>query len=331
VVVVLHGGLGKSPCGPGEENQALGLADQVPGIDLILTGHTHQQIATTQNGVPILQAGAKGQALAQAEFILRRVRGRWERTGVKTRLVQPAADTPLDASVLQATADLRAATDSYLNTFATNLGVDLDGRWCRMEDTPVMQLLHTVARQASGAQITALATPGSHIFIPKGPTSVRQFYALYRFENRLARIRVTGKQLKAYLEHSARFFNFSHQPQLFNKAVPAWDYDTLDGCAYVLDLSRPVGSRVTGLKVGGQRVTEDKTFTLAITTYRLSGGGGYLDAMGWKGEPEHVTPALIRNLLLDYVLSRPSLTPSTRDAWRIVPALDRERVLAQQP
>jgi len=221
----------------------------VPGIDLILTGHTHQQLNLEENGVPILQAGANGQALGVGEFTFRKAWGKWRLAGHSTRILQPGADTASDPGVLQSTAVLRAATDQYLNTYATNLTADLDGRWSRMEDTPVMHLLHSVARQASGAQITALSTPGSRIFIAKGPTSVRQFYALYPYDNHLARIRVTGRQLRAYLEHSARFFNLSHQPELFNKAIPSWDFDTLDGCNYVLDLSRPAGTRVANLKV----------------------------------------------------------------------------------
>ena len=330
VIVALHGGLGKLPCEAGDENQALGLA-QVPGIDLILTGHTHQQLKLEQNGVPILQAGVNGQALGVAEFTFHKAWGKWKLTGHETRLVVPTAETAADPAVLESTAALRAATDTYLDTFATSLATDLDGRWSRMEDTPVMHLLHTVARQASGAQITALATPGSRLFIPKGPTSVRQFYALSPYDNHLARIRVTGRQVRAYLEHSARAFNLSHQAELFNKAVPSWDFDTLDGCTYVLDLSRPVGSRVTTLKVQGQPVKDDQSFTLAITSYRLAGGGGFLEAMGWTGKPEFVSPAILRNLLLEYVMSKPVLTPSVADNWRTVPALDRERVALQQP
>jgi 2',3'-cyclic-nucleotide 2'-phosphodiesterase/3'-nucleotidase len=331
VVVALHGGLGKLPCGPGDENQALGLAEQVPGIDLILTGHTHQQLNVTHNGVPILQAGVNGQALAQAEFGFHRNRNRWEKVAQSTKLLQPAADAAPDPAALQVTEALRAATSTYLNTFATNLGTDLDGRWTRMEDTPLMDLMHTVAREAAGAQVSALATPGAKIFIPRGQTSVRQFYALYPYDNHLARIRVTGRQLRAYLEHAARFFNLSHQPDLFNRAVPAYNYDTLGGCSYVLDISRPAGARVVDLKIQGQPVKDAQSYTLAITSYRLAGGGGYLEAMGWEGKPEFVAEPLIRNLILGHVLARPTLNPAAGDHWRIVPALDRDRVLAQQP
>jgi len=176
VIVALHGGLGKEPCAD-PENQALCLA-QVPGIDLVLAGRSHRQVSTEANGVPILQAGVNGQALGVGDFLFHRDRkGKWQLESRHVRILPPGAEA--DPEVLELTAPLRAATDTYLNTFATSLGTDLDGRWSRMEDTALMHLLHTVARHASGAQITALPTPGGHIFIPRspgascGPTSSR--------------------------------------------------------------------------------------------------------------------------------------------------------------
>ena len=331
VIVAIHGGPAKGDCAGGDDNPVACLA-QVPGIDLILAGRCRQPAATKVNGVPVLQAGVAGQALGVGEFLLNRNRrGRWEPVSCQLRVVQPGPDTRADPQVLDLTAPLRTAVDTYLNTFATTLGTDLDGRWARMEDTPAMHLLHTVARQASGAQITALPTPPSKLFIPKGQTSVRQFYALFPGDQRLARIRVTGRQLKAYLEQAARFYSFSHHPDLFNRSMDPEDFDTLDGCSYALDISRPVGSRVVELKFNGQPVKDDQTFTLGLPTHRLAGAGGYLEAMGWAGRAEYLTPEPFRNLLLDYVLSRPTLAPAATDNWRIIPALDRERVLAQEP
>jgi 2',3'-cyclic-nucleotide 2'-phosphodiesterase/3'-nucleotidase len=89
--------------------------------------------------------------------------------------------------------------------------------------------------------------------------------------------------------------------------------------------------RVVDLKVQGQPVKDDQVFTLGLPTNRLAGDGGYLEAMGWTGQPEFVAATPFRNQVLDYVLSRPTLTVSASDNWRIIPALDRERVLAQQP
>jgi len=331
VLVVIHGGLAKGPCSDWSGTPVQCLIDKVPGIDLILAGHTHEALATRISNVPVLQAQAHGRALGVATFTLRKEKSRWAIQGCETRIERPNSNTPEDPQILDMTAPLRAATEAYLNTAATNLADDLDGRWSRMEDTALIQLLHTVLRRATGAQLSAISSPGSRIFIPRGPTSVRQFYALVPYEDRLARIAITGLQLRQYLEHSARFFNFSHQPGLFNPDVRPQDYDLVSGVSYVLDLSKPAGSRVMDLKFQGSPVKDQQTFSLAITTYRLAGGGGYLGAIGFKGEPELITQATLRNLLLEFVLSRPSLSLPLANNWRTIPALDRERVLTQQP
>jgi 2',3'-cyclic-nucleotide 2'-phosphodiesterase/3'-nucleotidase len=329
IIVSMHSGLGVLPGQAGDENSALRLADQVPGIDLILTGHTHSPISIQHKGIPILQAAAYGRALAVADLLLQKNQGRWRVTASQGRLVLPTTDTVPDRQVMDLTDSLRTATEIYLNTGATNLVTDLDGRWCRLEDTPLAQLLHTVQRQATGAQLSAVSWTSARIFIPAGPTSVRQFYSLLPFENQVARIRITGKQLRAYLEFAARAYNFSHEPELFNKAVPFYEVDQIDGCAYALDLSQPAGMRVKGLAFQGQPVRDDQTFSLALSTYRLRGGGGYMAAIAFAGQPESITPQPARNLLLSYVLSRPNLVLAPAHAWRTIPALDRERVMQQ--
>ncbi len=329
VIVALHGGLGEVSS-HGYEDQGLALADRVPGVDLLLLGHSHQTLQTTRKGVQILQAGAHGRTLGAAMLTLRQERGRWRLSGLRTELIPCESSTELDFQVLQLTKELRAAAQEYLDTPATQLQTDLDGRWARMEDSAIAQLLHTVQRQATGAQLSAVAPPRAHYFVPAGPTSVRQFFALMPYENRVARIRITGAQLKAWLEHSARAYNFSWEPELFNKSLFPHDQDLLDGCSYALDLGKPLGQRVRELKVQGQPVRSDQEFTLATTTYRLAGGGGYLKAIGWRGTPEFISQAGLRNLLLDYVLNRPTLTIPLSRHWRTIPYLDRERVFAQQ-
>jgi 2',3'-cyclic-nucleotide 2'-phosphodiesterase (5'-nucleotidase family) len=331
VLVLVHGGVGQAAGSAWSGTPVQLLAEKVPGIDLILAGHTHEALATQVAGVPVVQALAHGKALGIAEFTISKEKSRWKVKACETRVEYLGTETPEDPQVLQLTSVLRAATDAYLNTSATELAVDLDGRWACMEDTALIQLFHTVMRKATGAQISAISSPGSRIFIPRGPTSVRQFYALAPHQDRVARIQVTGAQVRKYLEHAARFYQLSYQTQLFKAGMRPQDFDMLSGVSYALDISRPEGSRVVSLNYQGSPVREDQVFTLAISTFRLAGGGGYMDAIGFKGQPEVVLPTCLRNLLLEHVLARPSLSIPLANNWRLIPALDRERVLAQQP
>jgi 2',3'-cyclic-nucleotide 2'-phosphodiesterase/3'-nucleotidase len=328
VIALMHSGLGAVDGREGDENAALRLADQVPGLDAIFTGHTHLAVQTEHRGIPIVQAQCFGRALAAVDLDLHLEKGRWRVVASSGHLLRPDDQTVSDPEVLRLTAELRAAADRYLDTAATELLVDLDSRWARMEDTPLMQLIQQVQRQATGAQLSAAGCPGPKLFIPKGPTSVRQFYALSTYENQVAVIRITGEQLKRYLEHSARHYLRSWEPELYDRDIPFYNFDVVDGVSYALDLGQPAGSRVVNLSYQGKPVRPEQTFTLALSTNRLRGGGGYMAAIGFTGVPELITKATQRNLLLEYVLSHPTLNPAPANHWRTIPYLDRERVLS---
>lgn len=331
VIVALHGNLSPSVCVSSGPDPARCLAEKVPGIDLIIAGGSAAPQGTQVGAVPVLQTHPRGGSVGVADLRLRKDRGHWRVERAELRHEPVRLDGPLDPQVLDLTATLRTETELYLNTYATNLTTDLDGRWSRMEDSVIVQLLHGVMRRATGAQLTAVASPGSKIYIPKGPTSVRQFYALAPGEERVARIRISGAQLRKYLEHAARFYNFSYQPDLYNRTVDPADFDMIYGVDYALDLSKPVGQRVAKLAYRNEPVTDGQMFTLGISTYRLAGGGGYMEAIGFKGAPEVISTTTLRNLLLEQVLSKPTLTIPLANNWRTIPHLDRERVLFQQP
>ncbi|MDR2561416.1 MAG: 5'-nucleotidase C-terminal domain-containing protein [Holophagales bacterium] len=328
VIVMAHTGCEGPYTVPNESSTAISIAEKVPGIDGIIATQGQQQMSTRYKGIPIVQPLPLGQSIASITISLSKQGGRWT-----VRSSSPVA-IPLDpflqndTQVLSATEQARLDENYYLDEQGPQLSAPLDGRWSTVEPTQLMQLIHDVQRKATRAQLSAAPSPGARIFIPKGPTSVRQFYALAPNENRVARIRITGAQLRAYLEHSARYFRFSHLPELINRNVPLADYDMVGGCNYALDISRPVGRRVSGLTFEGSPVRDDQVFTMAISTYRLAGGGGFMEAIGFKGQPDMVSRETLRNLLMDHALSKATLDISTPSTWRTIPYLDRERVEA---
>jgi len=330
VVVAMH--IGSEQNIKNVENIIDNITAQSKDIDLIIASHTNQKISQKINDVPILQAGPLGSTVGVGKCTFHKhPNGKWEQHFYQNSIVDVSPEMSLDSEVMELTASLRATTETYLNTFATILNTNLDSRWSRMENTAIMQLLHSVARLATSSDVTAVVAPCAKIFIPKGPTSVRQFYSIYPNDYYLIKIRITGRQLRAYIEQSAHFYTFSHHPDLFNKEFGPENFDTLDGCNYIIDISRPLGARVVDLKLHGQPVRDTQTLTMCICSNRIFGAGGYMDAMDWSGKPEFVNTAPFRNLVLEYILSQPLLNINTTSHWRIVPALDRERVLIQQP
>jgi len=327
VIVLLNAGQVGKRTAPINENAATSLLDGVSGIDAVVVSQPRRAATSSYNGVPIVQPSAYGQSLASITFTFQRQGKQWKLKTSEPANIPLDQYLTLDSAVMQTTDALRQETEDYLNTFATNLGTDLDGRWSTVEPTALLQLMHNVQRKATGAQLSATPSPGAHIFVQRGATSVRQFFALAPHESRVAKIRVTGAQLRAYLEHAATYFNYSYLPELINKSVPLENYDIVGGCSYALDISRPPGKRVVGLKCGNVPVEDSQVFTMAISSKRLAGEGGYMDAIGFNGRAELVTKETLRNLLLELVLAAPSLNIATIENWRTIPFLDRNRVL----
>ncbi|MCL1909051.1 MAG: bifunctional metallophosphatase/5'-nucleotidase [Holophagaceae bacterium] len=328
VIAIVHTGTVGPFVASDDKNTARQLAEKVAGIDGIIAAQGLQPLSTMHAGVPIARPGAYGQSMASITFSLGRRGQRWFVQSASPANIPTSQGGALDPLAVQLTEQARADEESYLNTHATQLGFDLDGRWSTVEPTALVQLLHDVQKKVTGAQLSATPSPGPQVYIPKGATSVRQFYSLAPDENHIARIRITGAQLRTYLEHAARYFNFSHLPELINRSMPLADYDMIGGCSYSIDISRPPGRRVSELKYAGEDVRDSQVFTMAISTYRLAGGGGYMDAIGFNGQPEMVSRDTLRNSLLEFVLSAPTLSISAPTHWRTIPYLERERVLA---
>lgn len=332
IIVAIYAGPGTEPYINELKSELYHLTNQINDISLILLSHTYKNIESTINGVPVLQPYKFGKKIGVDKITFyKNFKNKWVLKSHNIILIDNNNNIKPDVEVFNITAKLRNSTEQYLDTFATNLTIDLDNRWSRMESTNLMSLLHKVAREVSCANVTALSVPNSKIFIPKGLTSVRQFYCLYTNDDYLVRIKITGQQLKAYIEKIATFYRFSHDLELFNRNIDPEDFDTVEGCTYSIDISKPIGSRVSDIKINNQIIKSDQILTMCITSNRLNGAGGYLKTIGWNDKSEIVSLKPFRNILLEFILSQQYLIVKNTNCWRIIPYLDRERVLSQQP
>ena len=134
-------------------------------------------------------------------------------------------------------------------------------------------------------------------------------------------IEVTGAQLRAALEHSARYF-LPYQPgktaaQLVDPTIMSYNFDIAAGVTYEIDITRPAGERIRNLGFRGAPLAPDAKLRLALNNYRYSGGGGY--AM-FKNAPVLSHPSEeIRDLIIDWVERHREIPSEPMGNWRIVP------------
>jgi 2',3'-cyclic-nucleotide 2'-phosphodiesterase (5'-nucleotidase family) len=138
-----------------------------------------------------------------------------------------------------------------------------------------------------------------------GPITIAQVAQLYPYDNTLRAVRISGKQLRDYLEFSSRYYRTSASPTApleTDPQIPGYNFDIVSGVDYVMDVSRPLGSRITRLDYKGTPVRDTDSFTMALNNYRQTGGGGY--AM-LRGAPVvYDRQQEIRQLLIDEVKQR---------------------------
>lgn len=326
VVVLLHSGLNEpasydtAATGLPSENVAARVAREVPGIDLIVYGHSHRQMPdTTIGGTLLVQPKNWATSVGVAHLRLAREGGRWRVVAKWSRLVRAAGHAEAPA-VLAATRAAHEATVRYVATPVGRTRVAWRADSARVADTPLIDLVLDVERRAAHADLASTAAFSLDASLDSGVVTVAELARLYPYENTLQAVRVTGRQLREYLEYSAKYFGtWGTDEPAVDPAVPGYNFDIVAGADYTIDLSKPVGERITRLTVHGRTVADSDHFTLALNNYRRTGGGGYAMLRGapvvYDGQTE------IRQLLIDEVRRRGRIAPSdvfTRN-WEIVP------------
>ena len=282
-VVLIHSGMGEASSydttGVGPENDAAALARVTPRPDLVVVGHTHREMRDSViDGVHFVQP--KNWALSLSVVHLWFVRDttpgrRWRVAVVRGDLIPLAAVGEMPRFA-QRFADAHERTRSWAAEALGTAGPGFDARYGRAEDTPLLDFINEVQRRHAGAQLAATADFDLSSGLADGAVRRRDVAGIYPYENTLVALRISGRQLKDFLEHSATYYRtYTPGRRIVDDAVPGYNFDVVSGATYRIDLTQAPGQRIVGLAVGGRPVAPGDSFTLATNSYRAAGGGGY--------------------------------------------------------
>jgi len=327
VIVLVHSGLNEASsydtvAAPvGSENVAARIAREVPGIDLIVYGHSHKEMADTViNGTLLMQPRNWATSVAIAHLGLVRRDGRWRVTSRRSSVV-PVAGHRESPTVIAVTQEGHRATIRYATTSIGTTPVAWRADSARVVDTPLMDFILEVERSAAGAQLASTAAFSLDASLAAGPITVARLAALYPYDNTLRAVKISGAQLRAYLEQSARYFQRTADGRFgVDASIPGYNYDMVAGVEYTIDVSRPIGERIVELTFSGRPVAPTDTFTMALNNYRQTGGGGF--SMLRDAPVVYDRQLEIRQLLIDEVRRKGTISPADyfHPNWRIVPA-----------
>jgi 2',3'-cyclic-nucleotide 2'-phosphodiesterase (5'-nucleotidase family) len=326
VVALLHSGLNEPSSYDtvmtkvASENVSARVAREVSGIDLIVYGHSHKDLADSViNGVLLMQPKNWATSLGVATLHLTREGSRW-RIDAKNGSLIPAAGHAENGAVLAATDAAHRATVAYATEPIGTTTVAWRADSARVVDTPLIDFILEVERKASGAQLASTAAFSLDANLASGSVTVARIAALYPYDNTLRKIWISGRQLREYLEYSARYFRADANGAVgVDPAIPGFNFDIVGGADYTIDVSKPIGSRITRLEYKGRPIAPTDSFTFALNNYRQTGGGGYVMLAGSRNLDDRQLE--IRQLLIDEVRARKRLDPRDyqHDNWRIAP------------
>jgi 2',3'-cyclic-nucleotide 2'-phosphodiesterase (5'-nucleotidase family) len=334
IIVVLHSGLNEPSSYDtvttrvASENVAARVAHEVPGIDVLVYGHSHKEMPDTVIGTTLLmQPKNWATSVAIAHLSMERQGTRW-RVKAKRSQVVATAHHAENAQVLAVTQEGHRATLAYTTASIGTTPVRWRGDSARVADTPLIDFILDVERRAAGSQLASTAAFSLDASLGPGQITVARIAALYPYDNTLRAVKISGAQLRAYLEQSARYFRAKPDGTVdVDPAIPGYNYDIVSGVDYTIDVSKPVGQRIATLTYEHRPVVPTDTFTMALNNYRQTGGGGFSML---QGAPVVYDRQLeIRQLLIDEVRRKGTLIPADylHSNWRIVPEAAVARLL----
>src|SRR5258707_5522926 len=287
VVIAMHMGIEEdlrtgqtNPSQVPNETAAIAIARQVPGVDVILMGHTHRDVPSLViNSVLLTQANRWASHVARVDLYLEKGEAAgWHVVAKSARTIPMTEKTAVDLEIAQLGQPYDKETQDWLGRTIGESPEEITSQDCRFRDTGVIDLIQRVQLEAGNADVSMAACFNPQARIPKGAVTVRDIAGLYEYENTLVTLELTGQQLKDALEHSARYFR-EYQPgkslaELVDQRIPGYNFDMAEGVTYELNLTRPFGQRIQNLKFKGQTLNPTQKLRVVTNNYRVNVGWG---------------------------------------------------------
>ncbi|WP_404293825.1 bifunctional 2',3'-cyclic-nucleotide 2'-phosphodiesterase/3'-nucleotidase [Cytobacillus kochii] len=371
VIVLAHSGMGTENYTEMDEDATYALT-KVKGIDAIISGHNHKlfpgdfsdlpgvnEEKGTINGVPVVMPGNWGNHLGVIDLSLTTSFGHWKVNNVQSELrsvynAESETNTISDPDILDAIQLSHEQTLEYVRQPVGNTTANIHSYFALIKDDPSIQIVTNAQKWylekqlagtpeedtpilSAGAPFKAGGRNGAnyYTYIPEGTIAIKNVADLYLYPNTVAAIKVTGADIKEWLEMSAGQFNQilpgEEQTQpLINEQFPTYNFDVIDGVTYEIDVTEPAkydtegklinenANRIKGLSYNGSPINLEQNFIVATNNYRASG-----QFPGVRNQ-QSVTmyPDENRQVIIDYILEQGTIDPTADNNWTFTSVLN---------
>ena len=330
---------------------AIDLANACPELTVIAAAHEHKAVAGAKyNNVLLVENKSGGSSLGQVNIsLVKNSSGKYEVKNTSSTLkyvtgkdasgktvVNYSPDAELSAKL--ASFDGRAKEDAG-KVIGKLVGGDLVPQdeikgipTSQIQDTAMIDLINKVQMYYTGAEVSAAAAFDSRANMKAGDIHKSDISLIYKYANTLYKLKMTGSQLKKYMEWSAQYYNTYKTGDLtisFNEKIRGYNYDMFSGVKYDVDISKEPGSRIVNLtKMDGTAIKDTDSFIVAVNNYRAS---SQLLSYGEIFKTGEDLPILlekdvrgdiggVRELIKDYIINVKAgvLTPELDNNWKVI-------------
>ena len=346
MVVVMHSGTGDGD-GSMLESEGLDAFHLVKGVDWVLASHDHRPYVEATDSCGFLNSGSHARNVAEGRMHLtvkgRKVVSKTYEVGlipVKAEMADPVMREHFQA-------DYNAVKTFTLKEVGI-LNADLWTRDAYRGMSDYMNLIHTLSLGCKPADVSFAAPLTFNGRVTSGILKYNDLFTIYPYENQLFVVKMTGDEIKRYLEASYdKWINTvgkaddtllkiqnqddpRTQSQRWSFVNRSYNFDSAAGINYTVDVTRPAGERIaiSGM-ADGSAFDPLREYNVAMTSYRASGGGGLMKEVGIDTDriDERVVARYpeIRNILYDYLMENGSIDPeviglpTVIGQWKFVP------------
>jgi len=336
------------------ENASQLVAEKVEGLDLVFVGHDHagwnfKTKSPSGKEVLILGTTAGARNVAVANYILKydKMCMIYDKKEIKGELIDMKNYAP-DIEFMNRYKNNFEEAKNYVSRSVGEFSEMISSRDAMFGPSKFVDLIHTIQLDLTDADVSFSAPLSFNAKIDKGNVFVSDMFDLYKYENLLYTMEFTGQEIKDYLEFSyGNWFNqmkdendhllkfkldeggnvkYSERTKSPELEERYYNFESAAGIDYVVNITKPIGERVTIKKLSNGNVFDLRTkYKVAVNSYRGNGGGGHL-TRGAKIPQDELSKRMInstdkdlRFYLMKWIEKEKIITPKLIGNWKIIP------------
>ncbi len=325
------------------ENGSGNVAKSVPGFDVVFMGHDHTRryekvVNVEGDSVLLIDPANMSKVVSEVTFTVKKQDGKVVSKQVEGKLVNMDGYAP-DADFLNIFSGAYETTMDFVSRNIGRIEHTISSKEAFFGPSAFVDLIHQLQLDITGADISFCAPLSAYAEIKKGDICVSDMFNLYKYENLLYTMKLTGKEIKDFLEMSyALWTNQMQSPDdhlmLLNEEDngfgrfknPSFNFDSAAGIIYTVDVTKPQGEKIRIERMAnGEPFDLNKTYRVAVNSYRGNGGGDLLTKGAGIPKTElakrivYSTDKDLRYYLMKRIEEVKVLDPKPLNQWKFIP------------